>query len=212
MSDLIRRDHPANSEAHVTAWLGAYLDGEISASHREEIEAHLSMCYLCQAELESLEQLADLLQTDPPLARYTSDSVFVRQVMQRISRPAVPGWQHFLQLSWRLAPFFIFAVWAFFQAVSWVSSVVLIGIGWVPEMKDAFQALEPLANTGGGTWWNDLLQMSLLNSGVNRAAASFAWLEPSAVMILIDLALLTVLAVLFVSWLASWWAYHRSKA
>jgi hypothetical protein len=212
MSDLIRKNTPANPGEHVIPWLGAYLDGEVTSAHRVEIEEHLSGCFTCRAELESLQQLGDLLHGEPPLASHTRESVFVRQVVERINRPTPRLWQQFFQFTWRLAPLFIFGVWAFCQAVSWVSGLVLAGMGWIPGMQDAFEALAPLTDIGGSSPWNDLLQLSLLNPGVHRAAESFAWLEPSAVMLLLNLALLGILGVLFASWLASWWAYHRSKA
>jgi hypothetical protein len=212
MSDLIRKSHPANPGEHVTHWLGAYLDGEVTEKLRVEIEEHLQGCLACQAELERLDQLLSLLHAEPPLVLHTSDSAFSRQVLDRINRPVLPLWQRIFQVGWRLAPLVIFTMWAFFQGISWMSSLVLFGMTWIPGMSNAFQVMAPLTKVGGDTLWSDLLQMSLVNPTVHQAADSVAWLEPSALLILFNLALIFVLAGLFVGWLASWWTYHRSKA
>ena len=46
---------------HVNEQLGPYLDGELPPDVREALEAHLSTCDTCRAELESLRQLASSL-------------------------------------------------------------------------------------------------------------------------------------------------------
>lgn len=214
MSDLIRKQDPANPGDHVTPWLGAYLDGEVTAGMREQIEAHLLNCVHCQTELESLEQLSDLLHADPPLKPQGSDRAFARKIVEQIRRPARPFWQRFLQLSWRMAPLFLFVGWAFFQAVEWISGLVLVGMNWVPGIEDSWQAMAPLPNDGGllfSKLLSDLLRMSLSSLKIGEVAESIAWLEPVGVMALLNLALLTILAVLFVSWLASLWAYQQAK-
>jgi anti-sigma factor RsiW len=47
---------------HVTDWLGAYHDGELEESRRQQVEAHLQVCEDCHAELSRLRALARLLQ------------------------------------------------------------------------------------------------------------------------------------------------------
>jgi len=51
--------------------LGAYLDGEIAETEREELEQHIAMCEYCQAELEAEKKVRQVLQTlpevEPPL-------------------------------------------------------------------------------------------------------------------------------------------------
>lgn len=208
MSDLIRNHQPGNN--HVAAWLGAYLDGEVSSALREQIEAHLEGCLACQEELASLEQLSSLLHSSPLPAHPTSDAVFARQVLERISQPVPPLWQRALRLSWSLAPLFVFAVWAFYQAVSLVSGLLLTWLPWIPGAEDAVQAFSP-TSVGMGSWLLSGL-LNLVNPGFLEAAPLVSWLEPVGIQALLNLALLAVLAVLFLSWLASWWAYHRARA
>ena len=215
MSDLIRMNqygfgHPGRE--HVTPWLGAYLDGEVTAVLREQIETHLEGCLACQTELASLEQLSDLLHSSPPPPLRGSDATFARKVLARISQPVPPLWQRALRFSWRFAPLFLFAVGAFFQAVSWVSGLFLTGLPWIPGAEKAFQSLAPSAANSDSSLLGGLLRLSLLNPTIHDAAGQVSWLEPVGALALLNLALLTVLAVLFLSWLASWWAYHRSPA
>jgi anti-sigma factor RsiW len=48
-------------------WISALVDGELDAQRRATLEAHLPGCPQCQAELESLQQLAQSLrQLAPP--------------------------------------------------------------------------------------------------------------------------------------------------
>jgi hypothetical protein len=212
MSDLIRKRHAADPGDHVTPWLGAYLDGEITPGLREEIESHLAGCLMCQNELESLEQLSMLLQSDPPPTPHSSDRAFARQIVAQIRQPAPPWWQRMLLASWRFAPLMLFGAWAFFQAVGWVSTLALAGMSWIPGIDEAFQAFMPFSVPSGSWLFGDLLRMSLASPVLREAAGQTAWLEPAGIFLLFQVAVSAILAVLFSSWLASWWAYHRSKA
>ena len=42
---------------HVTAWLGAYHDGELRGRRLRQVETHLAHCATCRAELERLRAL-----------------------------------------------------------------------------------------------------------------------------------------------------------
>jgi anti-sigma factor RsiW len=53
----------------VTAWLLAYLDGEVTDRQRDEIEVHLAGCPTCAAELEELAALQAHLSTMAGAAR-----------------------------------------------------------------------------------------------------------------------------------------------
>jgi len=56
--------------------LGLFVDNELSATHRREVEAHLEFCTSCRAELEELRELVDgIAQPDPvavPLTLWTN--------------------------------------------------------------------------------------------------------------------------------------------
>jgi hypothetical protein len=82
---------------HVSDWLGAYMDGEVRASERQCIEAHLILCAECRAELEALTQLSRRLQESPLPEPATPAGRFAAQVALRLpprmaKRPSQIGW------------------------------------------------------------------------------------------------------------------------
>ena len=73
---------------HVFEWLSAYHDGELSRSRRQQVETHLQDCPSCRAELETLQGLSALLQTDP-LPAHTPAERFAGQVQLLLPRDSV---------------------------------------------------------------------------------------------------------------------------
>lgn len=53
-----------HSHAIPNEWLALYYDGELDAKRREQVEAHLPVCVLCQQELATLKALSDVLAVD----------------------------------------------------------------------------------------------------------------------------------------------------
>ena len=205
MSDLIQKHGPRNG--HPTAWLGAYLDGELNEALRGQIETHLATCPDCQREMEDLRQLSTLLHTGPLPPSAQSDADFTRAVVERATRPVPPLWQRGLAAGWRYAPLFLFAGWAFFQAVQWVSTALLIGLRLTP----AGQALPPSGGAPQDNLLLSLLRTSLPGDLTGPTLEGLSWLAPFDPLALLNLVVLTVLALLFLSWLASWWAYHQAQ-
>lgn len=206
MSDLV---HPnGNHNSHQLAWLGAYLDGEVNETLRGQIEAHLAACPDCRRELEELRQLSALLQASPVPLSPQSDADFARAVVTQMTRPVPPLWQRGLAAGWRYAPLVLFAGWAFFQAVQWVSTALLIGLRLVPGGR----ALLPSGGTPQGSFLLEILRMSLPGNLTDQTIEGLSWLAPFNPLALLNMVVLVVLALLFLSWLASWWAYHQSHA
>lgn len=206
MSDLVLKNNSRGG--HVSAWLGAYLDGEVSQTLRGQIEAHLQNCPGCQHELEELRRLSALLQACPVPPSPQSDTDFAQAVIERAARHVPPPWQRGLTRAWRWAPLFLFVFWVFFQAVQWVSAAVLFGLHLAP----GGQALLPFAESAQDGFLLELLRMGLPGRLTGPVIEGLAWLAPFDPFALLNLAVLVVLALLFLSWLASWWAYHRARA
>ena len=88
---------------HVTPWLGAYHDGELKGHRLRQVEAHLSLCTACSAELEQLQMLRGLLQEHPVAEGLLPAERFVAQVgLRMVRRPEKPAWQRVLETGWRL--------------------------------------------------------------------------------------------------------------
>ena len=73
---------------HVSEWLNAYFDGELTGKLLHQVEDHLAECEACQAELDSLEGLSELLH-DVPAPEFTPADRFAAQVNLRIPHKQV---------------------------------------------------------------------------------------------------------------------------
>ena len=196
---------------HVTAWLGAYYDGELHGRRLRQVETHLAHCATCRAELESLRALTTLLQESPMAVDLASPERFVARVGLRLPRrPARPAWQRTLEIGWQLAPLGLIGAWTFVQAVFTVSRGVLValrmGLGgdlaaWLPTTsRQGMWLTEILSFSDAGL--NDLgrVLLRLLSDG-----GPLGW---SVTLYIVSLA---VLGLLYLSWLASWWARRQHR-
>ena len=131
-------------------WLGAYLDGELSAERRAWVEAHLQTCAACQADLDALASLSSLLHAEPLPPASLSPRDFARQVTGRLPRPKQPIARQALHGGLRYTPLGLFAGWAFFQAVLVVSSGLFLVMQLFPEARAALAGLLPFASFAAG--------------------------------------------------------------
>ena len=163
---------------HVTAWLAAYHDGELTGRRAQQVEAHLVECAPCRAELASLRALSALLQASPAADGIVPPEQFVAQVGLRLPRrPQRPFGQRMTLVAWRLVPFALLGTWLFLQMVFAVAWIVQLVPGLAPGM--------------------DFLPLSV--AGVRRLAMA-------------NLIVPMALALLYWSWLASWWVSRRERS
>jgi len=196
---------------HVTAWLGAYHDGELQGGRLQQVEAHLAECAACRAELEGLRALTTLVREIPAAEELTPPERFVAQVGLRLPRRAEqPAWRRALEFGWRVTPFGLFGAWAFVQAVFVVAEVVTfalrLGLG-----GDAVAVLLPTPQTGPGL--TELF--SRPGAGLNDVGQVVLRLMshggPLGWGIILNLAVLAVIGVLYWSWLATWWVRRQRQ-
>jgi anti-sigma factor RsiW len=110
---------------HVTTWLAAYHDGELTGRRAKKVEAHLAECALCRAELESLRALSAFLQEGPTPEGLLPPEQFVAQVGLRLPRrPQRPLGQRVALTGWRLVPLAVLGTWLFLQTVYVVAWMV----------------------------------------------------------------------------------------
>jgi len=212
---------------HVTAWLGAYHDGELRGLRLRQVKAHLAHCATCRAELESLRALATLLRESPAAETLTPPERFVAQVGLRLPRrPVQPTWKRALEIGWRLTPVGLLGVWAFVQAVFVVAGVVLVtlqmGLGgdlaaWLlrPELVEGLrpELVEGLPTLQQGLSLSELLSLSGASLGdvgqimlrLLNAGGPLGW------GVTLNRVLLVVIGLLYWSWLASWWARRQHR-
>jgi anti-sigma factor RsiW len=165
-------------DEHVHAWLEAYLDGELKGQHLQQVEDHLVYCQECRMEMEKLRALSALLKESPAPGILTSPERFVAQVGLRLPRQQKGASNHTtLRIGWQMVPLTLFAAWAFVQVLFTIIGLMVLGL-----------------NLGLG---NLIGQMAL---GTLDRNALLVW------SIGLNFGFSVVIGLLYVSWLASWWA------
>jgi hypothetical protein len=199
------------NNGHVTKWLQAYHDGELQGFRLRQVEAHLAQCETCRAELEGFRALTALLQESPAPQGLLRPDRFVAQVGLRLPRrPTQSTWHRVLETGWRLIPVGLLGAWVFVQAVFLTSSAVLWALEWGLG-GDVVATLLPVSQQG--SWWDEVLSLS---------SANLADLGQVALQLLSDggplgwgvtlyLVVMIVIGLLYLSWLASWWARRQHK-
>jgi anti-sigma factor RsiW len=194
---------------HVTAYLGAYHDGELRGRRLRQVDAHLAHCATCRAELERLHALATLLHESPAAESLTPPERFVAQVGLRLPRrPVQTAWQRGLEIGWRLVPLGLLGALAFVQTVFIVAGAVTaalrMGLG-----GDLVAGLLPASQQGA--WLAQALSLSEASlSDVGRIVRQLLSNGgPWGWGITLNLVSLVVIGLLYWSWLASWWAVRR---
>ena len=188
---------------HVTEWLNAYLDGELKGMRLHWVEEHLASCVACQAELDSLEKLSVLLQQVPAPA-LPSPERFAAQVNLLLpqKRTVSPRPQLF-EFGWWMIPVGLMAVWVF------ISTTILLGnflsvadtLGLLGDTTSAWisspsETPELTATLGEfGVFSGDSLQLAERSETYTRNIfPQFLWQVS--------------VALLYIIWLAVWWARH----
>jgi hypothetical protein len=199
---------------HVTAWLGAYHDGELWGLRLQQVEAHLAQCATCRADLKRLQALAALLQESPVAENLTPPERFVAQVGLRLPRrpeqPAAAAWQRALEIGWQLAPLGLLGAWVFVQAVFTMAGAVLVALrmglggdmvaGLLPASQQGPSLSEIFSLSGASLGDVGRIVLQLLGSG-----------GPLGWGITLNLVSLVVIGLLYWSWLASWWARRQHR-
>lgn len=112
---------------HVSEWLAAYHDGELSSNRRRQVDKHLQDCLTCRAELEAYGELSALLKVDPVPTLPPAER-FAAQVRLRLPRVSPPRTRQNGGRSSRWAlgvALTLMIVWAFLQGALRVTSVIL---------------------------------------------------------------------------------------
>ncbi len=180
---------------HIEPWLDAYLDGELPGAKRRQVEAHLGECGGCRALLEQRSALSALLREAPAAETRKSPARFeadVRLQLRARPQPVLLGRQA-LRWVWIAAPVLILLAWVFVQSTLLLSTA----LSFIPGVDQALQ----VGSIGAGLFGLPPVAGDLL---------SFALpLELFNGNFLVWLALLLVIGLLYVGWLAGWWARSR---
>jgi hypothetical protein len=186
---------------HVSEWLNAYHDGELRGNRLRSVEAHLAECELCQAELESLVDLSDLLH-EVRAPEMVSAERFAAQVNLRLPRSRnVPPGTRLTEVGWWMIPVGLLTSWVFVSTALILSDVLSVAgnLGLLSGLSE-WLAFGPENNVYLST---TIGQAGLLSgNGLNWAES----LETITRVSLPQIILQVSIALLYLSWIAIWWA------
>ena len=186
---------------HVNEWLSAYHDGELHGNRLHHVEEHLAECELCQAELESLEGLSNLLH-EVPAVEFIPAERFAMQINLRLPHKQTRvARKQVSEIGWWMIPVGLVGAWIF------VSISTILG--------DVLSTANHLGLLSGLSGWissgasNGIyLSASLGQAGV-LSGNTLNWAEATETLTRISLPQIILqisIAVLYLSWLAIWWA------
>lgn len=191
---------------HITQWLNAYLDGELSSNLVRLVETHLMECHACHEEYRSLQGLSSILQ-EAPLPQAISPARFASQVALRLpTRPVVSSRNKVLDVGWWLVPIGLMALWIFVQMTfalsDWISTGIDFGFisnqaGWA-----LFSSPQPAQFTSA------LGEFGLLGG---RSLEWATWSESFTRTFALQVTWQVSIAILYLSWIAIWWAHRKPK-
>ena len=191
---------------HVTEWLNAYFDGELTGRRLEQVEEHLAECEACQTELDSLQDVSKLLR-DAPAPELVSLERFAAEVNLRLPRrQAVISTNRIFEVSWWMIPAGLLAAWVFIGTAFIVSDLVSAAgrLGLLSDLSGWLAS----APSNEVYWSTAIGQMGLLSgNGLNWAEATEAFSR----MFLPQFALEISIALLYLGWIAIWWARHARQ-
>jgi hypothetical protein len=192
---------------HMTEWLNAYLDGELKNGKLHQVEKHLVECEECRAELESLKSLSSLLH-EVPAPEFTPSERFAAQVSLRLPHAKPKATRHKAQeVGWWMIPVSLLLLWVFIGTTEVVSDMVstanrfgLLNLNNVPAWVTFDSSNANLADRLG--------EFGLLNG------KSLQWAEHTEVFTrnnLPQVVLQVSIALLYLGWMAIWWARHTPR-
>ena len=191
---------------HVTEWLNAYFDGELTGRRLLQVEDHLAECEACQAELDSLQGLSKLLH-EVPAPAVTSVERFAAQVSLRLPRPkAEAPRKRILEVGWWMIPVGLLAIWIVMNASFFAYDVLSVAnsFGWLTSVSDWVR----FGTSSAAGWSSALGQIGLLRGSSLTLAAST---ETFTRISLLQVTLQVSIALLYLSWIAIWWTHHQRQ-
>jgi predicted anti-sigma-YlaC factor YlaD len=191
---------------HVTEWLNAFLDGELQGSRLQQVEAHLGECEVCQAELDSLEGLSRLLH-EVPTPEFITPERFAAQVSLRLPHEQKTIYRKkLLEVGWWMIPVGLLAIWVFISTSFLVNDILFTAknLGLLTGVSD--WAIFSASNQA--YWSSTLGQFGILSGNTLDVAAST---EIITRISLPQISLHVSIALLYLSWIAIWWARHRRQ-
>jgi hypothetical protein len=191
----------------MTEWLNAYLDGELKNGKLHQVEKHLVACEECRAELESLKSLSSLLH-EVPAPEFTPSERFASQVSLRLPHVKPKATRSKAQeVGWWMIPVSLLLLWVLVgttevvgDMVSTASRLGLLSLNDAPAWVAFGSSNANLAGTLGdfGLLNGKSLQWAVYTENLTRDN-------------LPQVVLQVLIALLYLGWMAIWWARHTPR-
>jgi hypothetical protein len=191
---------------HITEWLNAYLDGELKGGQLQRVETHLTECQDCQAELESLQSLSGLLH-EVQAPEFISSERFAAQVNLRLPqrRLAAPA-KKVMEIGWWMIPVGLLGSWIFMGTLFFMNELLSIANRF--GLPTYISGLSVFGSSNQAYWSATLGQFGILSG------KELDWAATTEVFTRTFLPLFTLhvaIALLYLSWLAIWWALRKRR-
>lgn len=188
---------------HVKEWLNAYLDGELKNGRLHQVEAHLAECPECLAELESLEDLSNLLH-EVPTPEFISPDKFAAQVNLRLPHELPKAAKRSVkEIGWWMIPVSLLMLSVFIVTSQMVADVVTTA-GRFGLLNGAPVWLVQVFSEEA-VWTGTLSEFGLLSgNGLQWAAQAEAFTRNTLPQIIWQVAI----ALIYLSWIVIWWVRH----
>ena len=191
---------------HVTEWLSAYLDSELWGSRLHQVETHLAECEVCRAELGSLEKLSTLLQ-EVPVPELTPPDRFAAQVLLRLPHRQISAPEEkILEFGWWMIPVGLLGAWIFVSTSFLVGNVLAAAssFGLLASISDWML----FGSSAQASWTATLGRFGVLSgNSLDWATATEALTRTALPQIVLEASI----ALLYLSWIAIWWAWHQRQ-
>jgi hypothetical protein len=170
------------------------------------VEAHLVECEACQAELDSLEGLSRLLQ-EVPTPEFTSPERFAAQVSLRLPHEQKTIYRRkLLEVGWWMVPVGLLMSWVFIST-SFLTSDLLSAVNNLGLLSGISNSA--IFGSSNPTYWSSTLgQFGILSGNTLDVLAST---EIFTRISLPQMVLHVSIALLYLSWIAIWWARHQRQ-
>ena len=191
---------------HVTEWLNAYFDGELTGRRLHQVEEHLAGCEVCQAELDLLASLSGFLH-EVPVPEFTSPERFATQVNLLLPQKRTPPPQpQLFEVGWWMIPVGLLAAWVFISTAILFSNMLSVAddfglldnttAAWISAPSETTAVTSTLGQFGmlgdGDLQWAETTE-----SYTRNVLPQFVWQVS--------------VAVLYLTWFAVWWARHTRQ-
>ena len=191
---------------HILEQLGPYLDGELHGKNLQKVKLHLTECITCQEEYASLENLSATLQ-EVPWPDFPSPEDFAADMALLLPRkPVIQMRKKALEFGWWLAPIGLIAIWIFISTTNLVSGAITFAntLGILTDTS-------PWLASGSApeAYWSAALGQFGFLSGNNLQIAEMA--EAITRITLPQIVWQLSIAILYLSWMAIWWARHTRQ-